>query len=152
MGAAGYVVAGRAMDRWGRRPTLVLYQAVGALFGASAFQLDAFAVLVPVLVVGIFFGLGGGAVTGALSTELFPTEVRGRAAAWARNAFEIPGAILGPLIVGYLGDQRTGAIGSIGDSASLIIAAAALPVLLLTLLSIPETRGVDLSALGRERR
>lgn len=142
-GTLGYVVAGRVMDRYGRRGTLIAYQAVGGAFGAWVFQASSIELLIPVLVVAIFFGLGGGAVTGAMATELFPTAVRGRSAAWARNAFEIPGAILGPWLVGFLGDHQTGAIGSIGDAASLVIVLASVPVLLVTL-RVPETRAVDL--------
>ena len=50
----------------------------------------------PVLCLAIFFGLGSVAITSAFSTEPFPTYVRSRAAAWCRNAFEVPGGIVAP--------------------------------------------------------
>ena len=54
-------------------------------------------------------------MTSAFSTEPFPTYVRSRASAWCRNAFEIPGGVLGALVVGLLGDHVSGPVGSIGD-------------------------------------
>jgi sugar phosphate permease len=85
--------------------------------------------MLPVLCIAIFFGLGSAAMTSAFSTEFFPTYVRSRAAAWCRNAFEIPGGIVGPLVVGYLGDHRTGPIGSIGDAMSVVFVATMIPML-----------------------
>ena len=43
----------------------------------------------------------------AFATELFPTEIRGQAAAWIRNWFEIAGYVFGPALVGILGDHST---------------------------------------------
>jgi len=94
--------------------------------------------------VAIFFGLGSGCITSAFSTELFPTYVRSRAAAWCRNAFEIPGGIVGPLIVGLLGDHRTGPLGSIGDAMSATFVATLIPVLFIAWRYIRETKDVDL--------
>ena len=58
--------------------------------------------MLPVLCLAIFFGLGSVAITSAFATEPFPTYVRSRAAAWCRNAFEVPGGIVAPLVVGLL--------------------------------------------------
>jgi hypothetical protein len=71
--------------------------------------------------------------------------VRSRAAAWCRNAFEIPGGIVGPLVVGFLGDHRTGSIGSIGDAMSVVLVATLAPVLFIAWRHVGETRGVNLS-------
>jgi hypothetical protein len=103
--------------------------------------------MLPLLCGTIFFGLGSGAVTTAFATECFPTYVRGRAATWCRNAFEIPGGIFGPLIVGFLGDHRHGAIGSIGGAASLLFVVCTLPVILIAWKGITETKGLDLGTL-----
>lgn len=147
LGAAGFIVAGRLMDRWGRRPTFLLYIAMALVFGVSLFQTRSPVVMLPVLCLAIFFGLGSAAITSAFSGELFPTYIRSRAAAWSRNAFEIPGGILGPLAVGFLGDHRTGAIGSIGDSMSALFIVVLIPVLIIAWRYVPETKGVDLGAM-----
>ena len=86
-------------------------------------------------------------LTSAFSTEFFPTYVRARAAAWCRNAFEIPGGIVGPLVVGVLGDHRTGSIGSIGDAMSVLFLVTLLPTLFIAWRYIAETRHLDMSLL-----
>jgi MFS family permease len=144
LGTVGFLVAGRLMDSWGRRPSFIVYIIGALIFGFALFQTRSPLVMLPVLCLAIFFGLGSGAITSAFSTELFPTYVRSRAAAWARNAFEIPGGIAGPLIVGIIGDHQTGVVGSIGDSMSMLFLATLVPVLFLAARYIPETRGVDL--------
>jgi MFS transporter, putative metabolite:H+ symporter len=147
VGAIGFVVAGRLMERWGRRPTFILYVAGAAAFGVPLFQIHSAGPMLPFLCLAIFFSLGSAAVTSAFSTEFFPTYVRSRAAAWCRNAFEIPGGIVGPLVVGVLGDHRTGRIGSIGDSMSALFIVTLLPTLFIAWRYIGETRHLDLSAL-----
>jgi putative MFS transporter len=147
LGAVGFIVAGRLMDRVGRRPTFILYMAGTLVFGVWLFQVHAALPMLPLVCLGIFFGLGSGSVTSAFATEFFPTYVRTRAAAWARNAFEIPGGIVGPLLVGLLGDHRTGPIGDIGDSMSVLLVATIIPVLFIAWRYIGETRGQDLVAM-----
>jgi len=152
VGAAGFVVAGKLMDRWGRRPTFLVYTSCSALFGVALFQIHSAVVMLPFLCLAIFFGLGSGCMTSAFATEFFPTYVRSRAAAWARNAFEIPGGMLGPLIVGLLGDHRSGPIGSIGDSMSVVFVVTLLPVLFIAWRYVGETKGVDFVSMDEARR
>jgi MFS family permease len=147
LGAIGFLVAGRLMDRWGRRPTFLLYTLMSALSGVVLFQVHSPIVMLPLLCVAIFFGLGSGCMTSAFATEFFPTYVRSRAAAWCRNAFEIPGGMLGPLLVGLLGDHRTGPIGSIGDAMSLLFLATLVPVMVIGARYVGETKGLDLRLL-----
>jgi putative MFS transporter len=144
IGAVGFIVAGGLMDRWGRRPTFIAYSAGTAVFGIWVFHVHAPGPMLPLLCLGIFFGLGSGCMTSAFSTEYFPTYVRSRAAAWCRNAFEIPGGIAGPLVVGVLGDHRTGPIGSIGDTMSVFLLVVTIPVLFIAWRYISETRHLDL--------
>ena len=147
LGAVGFITAGRLMDRLGRRPTFILYTGASGVFGILLFQTHSAAIMLPFLCLAIFFGLGSGAITSAFSTEFFPTYVRSRAAAWCRNAFEVPGGILGPALVGVLGDHRTGPIGSVGDAMSALFVATLIPVLFIAWRYVGETRGLDLSAL-----
>ena len=147
LGALGFVVGGRLMDRWGRRPSFILYTASSGFLGAILFQVHSALVMLPFLCMAIFFGLGAGCMTSAFATEYFPTYVRSRAAAWCRNAFEIPGGMLGPFVVGLLGDHRTGPIGSIGDAMTALFIATVVPVTLIAVLYIKETRGLHLETL-----
>lgn len=147
VGALGFIAAGRLMDRFGRKPTFLGYVVMAGILGTLLFRIHAAGPMLALLCGTIFFGLGSGAATTAFATECFPTYVRGRAATWCRNAFEIPGGIFGPLLVGFLGDHRHGAIGSIGGAASLLFLVCTVPVILIAWRGIAETRGVDLSTL-----
>lgn len=146
-GFVGFLVAGRVMDRIGRRPTMLAYL-VGALaFGLWLFQIHSALAMLPVLCLAIFFSLGSVCVTSAFSAETFPTYVRSRASAWCRNAFEVVGGIVGSAVVGFLGDHRTGVIGSIGDAMDALLLATLVPAFLVTLLYVRETRGENLEAM-----
>jgi MFS family permease len=147
LGAVGFIVAGRLMDRYGRKPVFLAYMVGTLVFGTWLFQIHDRLVMLPVLCLAIFFGLGSVAVTSAFATEPFPTYVRSRAAAWCRNAFEIPGGIVAPLVVGILGDHVTGPIGSIGDAMSLTTVALIIPAIWIAWRYVPETRGVNLVAM-----
>ena len=147
VGALGFLVAGRLMDRFGRKRMFEVYMAGALVFGTLTFQVHTPLVMLPVLCVGIFFGLGSVAMTSAFATEPFPTYVRSRAAAWCRNAFEIPGGVLGALTVGLLGDHVTGPIGSIGDAMALVTVAMLPASMLVCWLFVPETNAEDMVAM-----
>ena len=147
VGAAGFIAAGRLMDRFGRKPTFLAYVVLAGLLGTLLFRTHGAGPMLPLLCGTIFFGLGSGAATTAFATECFPTYVRGRAATWCRNAFEIPGGIFGPLLVGFFGDHRHGAIGSIGGAASLLFGVCTIPVIVIAWRGIAETKGLDLATL-----
>ncbi|MBA2279686.1 MAG: MFS transporter [Acidimicrobiia bacterium] len=143
LGCVGYYLCGRSMERFGRRPTAFVY-AVGAIaFAELLFQTTSRPLSFIGLLFAVFFGLGMGPVMSAYATELFPTEIRGQAAAWIRNLFEIAGYVFGPAIVGILGDHATGAVGNVGDTVSLLMLLQ-LPTLWLIARYLPETRGMEL--------
>ncbi len=147
LGAAGFQVGGRLMEAWGRRPSFLLYTAASGVFGIWLFQTRSVPLMLPLLCLAIFFGLGSACMTSAFATEFFPTYVRSRAAAWCRNAFEIPGGMLGPFTVGVLGDHTTGPLGSIGAAMTAVFIATLIPVLVIVWRYVGETKGVDLDAL-----
>jgi putative MFS transporter len=143
LGCVGYYVCGRLMERIGRRPTALLYFAGGIVFSIILFQTSSKAISFVALMLAVFFGLGMGPVMSSFATELFPTEIRGQAAAWIRNWFEIAGYVFGPALVGILGDHSTGAIGNIGDTVTLLMILQ-LPALYLIWRYMPETKGLEL--------
>lgn len=148
IGIGGYAFCGFLMERLGRRPTAIVYGTASFVFPILLFQTRS-ALVAPLLASSVFFGLGIAPLYGAMSTELFPTRIRNQAAAWARNVFEIAGFILGPLLVGVLGDHYTGAFGSIGDTVSLLFLLG-IPGLYLLWRYLPETRGRELEEIEAE--
>jgi len=149
IGCVGYYVCGRLMERIGRRPTAMLYFLGGVISAVVLFQTSDRVVSFFALMLAVGFGLGVQPVLSAFGTELFPTEIRGQAAAWVRNWFEIAGYVFGPALVGVLGDHSTGAIGNIGDTVSLLMIMQ-LPGLFLIWKYMPETRGLELEDIADE--
>jgi putative MFS transporter len=148
-GCVGYYVCGRTMERIGRRPTAMIYFAGGIIFSIVLFQVSDKTVSFFALGLAVFFGLGMGPVMSAFATELFPTQIRGQAAAWVRNWFEIAGIFFGPVLVGVLGDHATGAIGNIGDTVTLLMVLQ-VPTLYLVWRFMPETKGKELETIAEE--
>jgi putative MFS transporter len=146
-GASGFLVAGRLMDRFGRKPIFEVYMAGALVFGVVTFQTLDTGVELGALCLTIFFGLGSVSVTSAFATEPFPTYVRSRAAAWCRNAFEILGGVFGALVVGILGDHVTGVVGSIGDAMTLVTIAMLPPAMVVAWRFVPETNAEDMIAM-----
>jgi putative MFS transporter len=144
LGCVGYYVCGRSMERFGRRPTAMAYFTGGIVFSIVLFQSSSDLVSFFALLLAVFFGLGMGPVMSAFATELFPTEIRGQAAAWIRNVFEIAGYVFGPAVVGILGDHATGAIGNVGDTVSILMVLQ-VPTLVLVYRYMPETEGTELA-------
>jgi hypothetical protein len=67
-GVSGFIVAGRLMDRLGRKPVFQVYMAGALVFGVWTFQTaNTGGVMLPVLCLAIFFGLGSVAMTSAFS-------------------------------------------------------------------------------------
>jgi MFS transporter, putative metabolite:H+ symporter len=147
LGCVGYYVCGRAMERFGRRLTAMVYFAGGTVFAMILFQVNGKLISFISLLLAVFFGLGCGPVMSAFATELFPTEIRGQAAAWVRNWFEIAGYVFGPALVGILGDHSTGAIGNIGDTVTLMMILW-LPGIWLVWKYMPETKGLELEEIA----
>lgn len=144
LGLAGYAVCGSLMERLGRRPTAMIYATGSVIFPIMLFQSRTPTLVGIGLIAAVFFGLGQQPLYGAMATELFPTKIRNQAMAWSRNVFEIGGFILGPLLVGVLGDHYSGALGSIGDTVTALIIIGFVPAVWLFIRYLPETRGREL--------
>ena len=135
LGIAGFPVAGALMDRIGRRWTAFLFFVCGAGATWYAFQ----ATSVPGISAGLFlitFFTGAfPPVTSSFTTELFPTELRANAAAWAQGLLGRLGMVGAPALVGWLAAP----LGSVGNAVTLL-GGAALAAGVITLAVLPETR------------
>jgi MFS family permease len=133
----GYVLFGVLADRFGRRPTFIVFVLGAALlvpvYGRVARWPGMLMALGPL--VG-FLGHGYFSVFGAMLAELFPSGIRATAQGFCYN-FGRAASALAPFVVGILADRR--GIGSALALTSAFFVAAALLILLL-----PETRGESL--------
>ena len=133
----GYLLFGVFADKFGRKPTLVVYLACAAL-AVPAFALSRQPVLL--LMAGIvtaFFGTGFFTGSGILGSELFPTAIRATALGISYNTARGLSAIA-PLVIGRLGETH-GLAPAFGISAVAFLFAA------ISALWIPETKGTEMN-------
>lgn len=144
MGFAGYLLAGVAMDRIGRRGAATLY--LGAAFVATlgCYQLESKAAIYLAwsTIVGV---LAIWTIVTTWTLELFPTRLRATALGVAANLLGRSGMVVGPIAAGLLGR----AWDSTADAVSVlaILTLACLPIVWWVL---PETRDADLAAIDDE--
>jgi MFS family permease len=134
----GYLVSAHLADRLGRKLTLVLFAALSALtvFLYTAVPISNTATLLLGFPLG-FFPSGSFSPMGAFFTELFPTAIRGSAQGFSYNLGRGVGALF-PALVGYVAiHMRLG-------HAIAMFAVTAYLLMILGVLLLPETRGVDL--------
>ena len=97
----GYFCAAVLFERWGRKPTLILFfagTAVAAwLFGHS----DTETMILATGCLLYFFALGAWGCVYSYTPELYPTDVRGSGNGWA-SAFGRIGAFIAPFVVPIL--------------------------------------------------
>lgn len=131
-------LAGKLLDLIGRRLGAVVIFTVTALGVLGSYTLSAPSALTCAVVLGIF---GTSAVLPVLNTftaELFPTELRSEAYAWANNLLGRIGYLFSPLLVGL-------AAGTFGWGPT-VAATAIFPLLALGVIwaVLPETAGREL--------
>ena len=138
----GILVFGMLADRVGRRPMFLAFQ-LGATISVIAYsQLhSATALLIGGAVMGAFVnGMMGG--YGALTAELFPTHARGTAQNVLFNAGRGIGGFA-PWLVGLVAGRH-------GFSTAIGLLAAIYVVdFVVTLLLVPERKGVELDSVGQ---
>lgn len=98
---SGFFVAGRLMDRWGRRPAAVMFFSGSTVAGSLAFTAGSTTGRVLGMSLVIFFLTGSAPCAAAYATELFPVGARGRVGAWLRG-LGIAGAAAAPALAGAL--------------------------------------------------
>jgi MFS family permease len=128
------VAGGRLAESKGRKPVAARATLVLALATVGFFLLGG-----PPLWAMMLVGTAAAAVSGpamtSFNTELFPTEVRGRAGA-ALLATSVAGSIAGLLLVGYLSQP----LGTIGRAVA-VTCVAPIVVALFLVPRLPEARG-----------
>lgn len=135
--------AGKVIDKLGRRRGAVLVFVTTALGIVGAYTLDGHVALACALAVGIFGTNSVLPVLNAYTTELFPTELRGDAFAWANNLLGRTGYVLAPLAVGVAA-ERVGWGWAVASTAAFPLLALGCILLLL-----PETTGKELEETSR---
>ncbi len=130
--------SGKLLDLLGRRRGAVLIYLCLSIFVTLAYQLEGRWPLTISLVLAIFGVSAVLPVLNAYTTELFPTDLRGDAYAWANNLLGRVAYVLAPTAVGVM----AGAVG--WGRAVSVTAIFPLLGLCLILLWLPETRGREL--------
>ena len=136
---AGYLTAAHLADRIGRKWTLIL-------FAVLSFTTVLFYTVMPIsdhamLFLGFplgFFTSGAFSPMGAFFSELFPTSVRGSGQGFAYNLGRGVGALF-PALVGFFSAHLP-----LGKAIA-VFAVFAYMLMSLSVLLLPETRGMDLS-------
>ena len=131
-------LVGKLMDVIGRRRGAVIIFGLGALGVLGSYSMQSQWALTAALVLGIFGASAVLPVLNAFNTELFPTELRGDAFAWANNLIGRIGYVASPALVGWIASD-------IGWGAAVRMTAI-FPIIALVLIFwlLPETRAREL--------
>jgi putative MFS transporter len=144
IGIAGNTVTGRLGDRFGRRGVGFCVFTGMAVFG-YAFYSGSSWILPFVWAPLVFVATGGGVISKALATELFPTSARGTSTGWL-VLLEALGAGTGLWLVSALtvpGD-------SIAPALTIVVGTALVAALIV--LFLPETAGRELAQTSDDER
>jgi putative MFS transporter len=130
---------GPFIDRVGRRIGAAVIFSLSAVGTFLSYTLVDPWPLTCALVLGIFGVSAYLPILNAYNTELFPTDLRGDAYAWANNLLGRITYVLAPLVVGFLA-ERQGAFGPVVAVTPIFTIVA----MVLVLLWFPETRHREL--------
>jgi putative MFS transporter len=142
-GTIGSMLSGFLMDRIGRRATAAATYLLAASAMFVLFRSDGHAEILVAEVVTMFAYQAARTATSALSTELFPTEIR---ATGYSLTVQVVGQVfwmLSPVVIGILAAP----LGGLGNAASCFAIGPLFGAILLLL--VPETRGRSLEELGQ---
>ena len=133
----GYVLFGFVSDHIGRKRTYIAYvltAAVLILAYTATRNPMALLVLGPLVA---FFGTGSFSGFGAVTAEIYPTEIRATAQGFTYNVGRLASAAA-PFVVGTLAQTQ-------GFAAALSIASVAFVLAAVCWIWIPETKGRELA-------
>jgi MFS family permease len=135
----GYLTSAYLSDRIGRRPCFILFACSAGVLIVTYMQIPITDSLMLLLGFPLGFFLNGiFAGIGAYLSELFPNRVRGSGQGFCYNVGRAVGSI-GPALVGRLSETMP-----LGIAISYMAAGAYLLVIL-SVLTLPETRGRELT-------
>lgn len=143
LGAVGSLISGQLMDRFGRRITACIFYLGASASMAVLFTSQSFAMMLAAEIATMFCYQASRAATSAISTELFPTEIRATGYSLCVQAFGQIGWALAPIIIGL----TSGPMGGLGNAAALFAIGPVFGVILILLL-VPETLGKSLEDLS----
>lgn len=136
-GVPGFITAAFLLEKWGRKPVMIatlLGSAVMAYFYGTASDITI------IIIFGLlmqFFMFGMWSVLYAYTPELYPTHARATGSGFASSIGRI-GALLGPLIVGYL-------VTNVGQTGVFAMAAGSFVIAALAVFILgKETKGLVL--------
>jgi len=135
--APGYATFGWIADRMGRRPAVILFTTMAALFVPLYAAARHASVLLVLGAIVAFFGTGFFSGSGIIGSELFPTSVRARALGFTYNGARAISSIA-PFTIGRIGQQH-------GLDSAFYLCAAAFLLSAGAAVFIPETRGTELT-------
>ncbi|HEX4336065.1 MAG TPA: MFS transporter [Polyangiaceae bacterium] len=133
----------KLLDLLGRKPTAALVFLSGALGTVGCYTFHGRAALTASLVLGVFAASAFLPVLNALTTELFPTEIRAEGYAWANNVIGRIGYVLSPLVVGWAAEKAG------WGPVVRLTAVGTLASLALVYLMLPETKNRTLEETSR---
>ncbi|MGB5565109.1 MAG: MFS transporter [Acidimicrobiia bacterium] len=136
LGALGLLIGGRMADKKGRKPTALVALALGLVGGVGFYLLNSGWFLAASIFVATMGATMLTPALGAMRAELFPTRVRATSASWVTNV-AILGSISGFLVGGVLIDR-------IGLPKTVASLGAGLLISMALILTLPETKGMDL--------
>ena len=129
----GYVTFGYISDRVGRKRTYVTYTCAAAILILVYVSIRSPVILLLLGPLVAFFATGHFSGFGAVTAEVYPTEIRASAQGFTYNMGRVTSA-LAPFVVGSLAQNN-------GFQAALSLTSAAFLLAALTWIWIPETRG-----------
>ncbi|MEQ8662719.1 MAG: MFS transporter [Gammaproteobacteria bacterium] len=138
----GYATAGPMLDLAGRRLTATLYFSLGAAAAWVCFTAQS-AVVITVAYIVVLGMHAVWPIAATITSEIFPTPIRGTANAVVNNLLGRTGMALAPALVGAL----SGWFGAVGPAVAVValIPFACLPIILMT---VGETRGRELEQIA----
>jgi putative MFS transporter len=143
MGTIGSLLCGFFMDRIGRKLTAAIAYLLSAAAMFWMFRSDTYSAILAGEIVTMFAYQAARTATSALSTELFPTEIRCTGYSLCAQVIGQICWMLSPVVVGLLSKP----LGGLGNAASILAVGPLIGVVVLVLF-VPETRGKSLEELS----
>ena len=131
--------SGKLLDVIGRRKGAIVVFGLGGLGVVACYTLTSHILLTAALALGIFGASAYLPLLNAYTSELFPTQFRGTAAAWSNNLLGRVGYVLSPFAVGAV-VERTEAYGPVVASTAIF----SLVSIVLVYKLLPETANREL--------